>query len=385
MAIGELLQFNADPLMVNGPGLQPLSRMLHIALKACHQGEPCVCVSSSQPDMFIVEYENDYATLAAATAMLLAHEAPVDSRCAAGHTPLILLMQCFLYDDPARLVAQSQGALRAVETLVARGANVNFTDSFQGTAATLIAMVCSRCFKERALRSDPALQAAFARFTDDLLRFLLRSGLDPNHRTQRCSPFLRGGSGNALIEFVRLSELAETRGEFALVHAWLVTLLQWGADPDLEPYQSEPIICHSQSSIFLKKQGTQPVSLYLQKARERQQGSPGIGSGGPPSEDVVAGTRALLLLFYNAMEHRALYNCLHSSRGLARLHLPPDPRSPPAPDTFVATVHAMAESPRSLKQSARVSVYKALGRRVEERVDGLPLPWAVKQYLLDFS
>lgn len=380
MAIEELLQFNADPLMVNGPGLQPLSRMLHIALKACHQGEPCPCVRSSQPDMFIVEYQNDYATLAAAMEMLLEHEAPVDFKCAVGHTPLILLMQCFLYDDVTRVVAQAKDALRAVESLVHYGANVNFTDSFQGTAATLIALVCSRCFREHSLRSDPALQASFARFTDDLLRFLLSNGLDPNHRTQRSSPFLRGGNGNALIEFVRLAELAETKGEFSLVHNWLVTLLQWGADPDLEPYQSEPIICHSQSSIFLKKQGTQPVSLYLQKARERQ------NSPAESTEDVTSGTRELLHLFYNTMDHKALYDCLYSARGITRCHLlHTHSRLAPYTTSFVATIHSMAESPRSLKQIARVCVYKAMERRVVERVDCLPLPWAVKQYLLDFS
>ncbi|KAK7108264.1 serine/threonine-protein phosphatase 6 regulatory ankyrin repeat subunit B-like [Littorina saxatilis] len=380
MAIEELLQFNADPLMLNGPGLQPLSRMLHIALKACHQGEPCPCVRTSQPDMFIVEYQNDYATLAHAMEVLLEHEAPVDFTCAVGHTPLVLLVQCFQYDSVPRLVAQAKDALKAVETLVHYGANVNFTDSFQGTAATLVAMVCRRCFSEHTVRSDPVLQASFAQFTNDLLRLLLSNGLDPNHKTQRSSPFLRGGTGNALIEFVRLSELATTCAEFSLVYNWLLTLLQWGADPDLEPYQSEPIICHSQSSIFLKKQGTQPVSLYLQKARERQ------SSPSTSTENIAKGTRAMLQLFYNAMDHKALYDCLQSARGMAGFHvLDAHSLLYPHTDSFISTVHSMTETPRSLKQIARVSVYKALNRRVAERVDTLPLPWAVKQYLLDFS
>ncbi|XP_076444801.1 uncharacterized protein LOC143282850 isoform X1 [Babylonia areolata] len=380
MAIRELLQFNADPLMLNAPGLQPLSRMLHIALKACHPQDPCACVRSSQPDVFIVEYQNDYRTLTEAMGVLLEHEVPVDFTCPAGHTPLILLMQCFLFDSVVRIVGQAGDALRAVKMLVHHGANVNFTDSFQGTAATLVAMICRRCFTERSLRSDPALQVEYARFTDDLLCLLLRSGLDPNHRTLRSSPFPRGGTGNALIEFVRLSELAGTRAEFELVRRWMVTLLQWGADPDLEPYQSEPIICHSQSSIFLKRQGTQPVSLYLQKARERQ------SSRSEASAEMVEGACSLLWLFYNSMGHKPLYDCLHSARGMTRFQLL-DSHSALASnlDTFISTVHAMAETPRSLKQMARVSVYKALGRQVVRRVDHLPIPWAVKQYMLDFS
>ena len=64
MAIKELLRFNADPLLENKPGLQPLSRMLHIALKAVHLTNKAACVRSSQPDKFIVEYQNDYACLA---------------------------------------------------------------------------------------------------------------------------------------------------------------------------------------------------------------------------------------------------------------------------------------------------------------------------------
>lgn len=380
MAIRELLQFNADPLMLNGPGLQPLSRMLHIALKACHRQDPCACVQSSQPDMFIVEYQNDYHTLTKAMEILLEHEVPVDFKCVAGHTPLILLLQCFLFDSVTRIIRQSKDALAAVETLVRHGANVTFTDSFQGTAATLVAMICRRCFTERSLRLDPDMQASFAGFTDDLLRLLLRNGLDPNHRTQKSSPFPRGGTGNALIEFVRLSELVRTSREFDLVHSWMVTLLQWGADPDLEPYQSEPIICHSQSSIFLKRQGTQPVSLYLQKARERQ------SSPSEATEEMMEGACSLLQLFYNTMDHKALYDCLHSARGMTRFQLF-DTHSVHTShsDMFISTVHSMAESPRTLKQIARVTVYKALDRKVAERVDSLPLPWAVKQYLLDFS
>ncbi|KAK7483296.1 hypothetical protein BaRGS_00025463 [Batillaria attramentaria] len=380
LAIRALLEFNADPLMVNGPGLQPLSRMLHIALKACHRDDACPCVRTSQPDMFIVEYCNDYCTLAEAMNILLEHGAPPNFKCSVGHTPLILLMQCFLHDDVRSLASQAQAAVGAVETLILGGANVNFTDNGQNTAATLIAMVCRRCLTDPTIRGDAGLMAQFADFTDNLLRLLLSHGLDPNHTTARSSPFLRGGSGNALIEFVRLAELATTSRDFSLVLRWMRTLLQWGADPDIEPYQSEPIICHSQSSIFLKKQGTQPVSHYLHDARERQT-TPASGS-----EDVGHGIQALLELFYNSMDHKALYDCLHAARGISRLHLHESLAVGMTPkDNFLSMLHCMAETPRSLKQIARVAVYKALDRQVAAKVDELPIPWAVKQYLLEFS
>lgn len=380
LAIHALLAFNADPLMVNGPGLQPLSRMLHIALKACHCDDPCPCVRTSQPDMFIVEYRNDYSTLRQAMEILLEHGAPPDFKCSVGHTPLILLIQCFLFDDVFNLGSQTQHALEAVRTLIHGGADVNFTDSGQNTAATLLAMVCRRCLTDTTILNDVALQGTFADFTDDLLQLLLSHGLDPNHTTSRSSPFLRGGSGNALIEFVRLAELATTCTDFSLVQRWIRTLLRWGADPDLEPYQSEPIICHSQSSIFLKKQGTQPISHYLHDACERQNSAAAV------SLDVCEGLQALLELFYNSMDHKVLYDCLHAARGISRLHLQEALAVGAVPkDDFLSTLHQMSETPRSLKQIARVAVYKAMYRRVAEGVEELPIPWAVKQYLLEFS
>lgn len=375
MALKAILQFNADPLMLNDQGLQPLSRMLHIALKSCHRSDPCPCVSTSQPDIFIVEYQNDYATLAEAMEILLDHGAPSNFKCGVGHTPLILLMQCFLHDDFRSLTLQAKDALAAVETLIKHGANVNFTDVSQGTAATLIAMICCRCLTDSLAQHDKQLQVCFAAFTDDLLRLLLSHGLDPNYSTSRTSPFLRGGKGNSLIEFVRLANVAKEAEDFGFIHRWLKTLLQWGADPDMEPYQSEPVICHSQSSIFLKKQGTQPVSHYLHEARERQNLA---------SADISGGMCALLELFYNSMDHKVLYSCLHVFQGISRFHLHDLAiAGNNQQDDFLSTVQQMAELPRSLKQISRVAVYKALGRRIADKVDKLPIPWAVKQYLLE--
>lgn len=393
MAIQELLKFNADPLLENRPGLQPLSRMLHIAVKAVHHTNAAPCIYSSQPDRFIVEYQNDYSTLGQAMDILLQHGASVNFHCSHGHTPLLLLLMCFLLDDVRNLLSQREAAVRAVEVLVSHGANVNLMDKATGsTTATLLAKLCRRCLEEHTLRYDPGLQRDFAFFADKLLALLLSHGVQPNHRSEQIVPFLTGGNGNALIEFVRLSELATSSSEFDLIATWLVTLLRWGADPDLEPYQSEPIICHSQSSIFLKRQGSQPVSLCLQKARPGSQGVAAAVSGGSHLErEIVNGTRKLLYLFYNAMDHKPLHDCLQAAHSMTRFHhhrlhhhltltsgMDDD-------DTLLATVHAMAETPRSLKQIARVTVYRALYRQVAARVEHLPLPRALKDYLLHFQ
>jgi hypothetical protein len=300
---------------------------------------------------------------------------------------------CFLLDDVCNLLSQREAAVRAVEVLVSHGANVNLMDKVTGsTTATLLAKLCRRCLEEHTLRYDPGLQRDFAVFADKLLALLLSHGVQPNHRSEQIVPFLTGGNGNALIEFVRLSELATSSSEFDLIAMWLVTLLRWGADPDLEPYQSEPIICHSQSSIFLKRQGSQPVSLCLQKARPGSQGVAAAVSGGSHLErEIVNGTRKLLYLFYNAMDHKPLHDCLQAARGMTRFHHHPLHHhltltsGMDDDDTLLATVHAMAETPRSLKQIARVTVYRALDRQVAAKVEHLPLPRALKDYLLHFQ
>lgn len=373
-----MLQFNADPSLLNGPGLQPLSRMLHIAFKVCQTDNPCYCVRTSQPDLFIVEYQNDYSSLQQAIDILLSYGAAPNFQCDEGHTPLNLLLNCFLYDDPQNLVAQAQAALLAVRSLVSGGASIEVADGNQGRASILTAMICGRCFSSE-LRGKRTLQNELITFTEQLLGLLLSLGLNPNHTTNRTTPFMRGGSGNALIEFVRLADKAVCQQEFEAVKSWVRTLLQWGANPDIEPYPSEPIICHSQSSIFLKKQGTQAVAHYLCQANDRQV----VADDNP--QDISVGMLGILELFYNSMDHKLLYQSLTAGHSFARYHSTHSVFSGSQNDQFLSAVHMLAESPRSLKQMARVTVYKALNRQLARRVPRLPLPGALKQYLLQLT
>lgn len=52
------------------------------------------------------------------------------------------------------------------------------------------------------------------------------------------------------------------------VYDLTMTLLQYGADPNINISTTEPMICHSQSSVFLKKSsnqvtGLRPPSFFL--------------------------------------------------------------------------------------------------------------------------
>ena len=48
------------------------------------------------------------------------------------------------------------------------------------------------------------------------------------------------------------------------VYALTLTLLQYRADPNVHIATTEPMICHSQSSVFLKKSSHQVLYYYVQ-------------------------------------------------------------------------------------------------------------------------
>uniref|UniRef100_A0A0B7A141 SOCS box domain-containing protein n=1 Tax=Arion vulgaris TaxID=1028688 RepID=A0A0B7A141_9EUPU len=385
-AIQLLLEFNADPHLLNRPGLTSLSRMLHIGLKAVHQVDACVCVQTSQPDAFIQDYRHGYNSLARAMEVLFKFGSQANFACSVGHTPMILLLQILLYDDMTNVCNQHKQVLDALEVLLINGARPNISDGAQGTAYSLISAMCQRCFQTRYHDSDThsnpsqSLREQFANVINDILVLLLRYGLEPNYLTTKLAHHYCGGAGNGLIELVKLAGIAASSFEFELVEKWIRTLLQWGADPDLEPYPSEPIICHCQSSIFLKKLGTQPIGLYIHEVKDKE------------NLKNDAAVQRVLMLFYSSMEHMALHDSLNSMKSFIHLQSStatsgdiPVAGLCDGSTNFLMLVSAMCEKPRSLKEIARVVIYKSLQRQLAQKVNSLPLPTVVKRYLLDIS
>ena len=105
----------------------------------------------------------------------------------------------------------------------------------------------------------------------------------------------------------------------------------------------------------------------------------------------------ILLLFYNTMSHDTLHTCLSNTKSL--VHLRPrglnciSERRLLAGTSvsnfckgdidFLSMINTMAENPRSLKEIARVAIYKSLDRELAQNVEELPIPLIVKRYLLD--
>lgn len=95
-----------------------------------------------------------------------------------------------------------------------------------------------------------------------------------------------------------------------------------------------------------------------------------------PSQNFVA----LIMLFYFCMDHCPLFSCLkviftalHSGiisvKGTALLNV----------------IRELHSTPRTLKQISRVCIYKALKRCPGVHANKLPLPPALKDYVLNFE
>jgi ankyrin repeat protein len=367
-----LLSFNADPLIFDSLQLQPLNKLLHVTMKASRPHDLLECVQGCINSKYV--YRNDFTSLSRAIEILIENGAEVNTQCAIGHTPLILLIQTLLNTEVPDLVQQSDSILTACDLLLKNGAKCNYISEDKKTCCSLLAELAKKMLKRPAGRNvayveqDFELKKRYADLVNNILVMFLKHGLNPNYTTTKKSPHLSGGSGNGLIEFVRLTVCARNGDDFKMIHMWLRTLLQWGADPDIESYPSDPIICHSQSSIFLKKQSTQPMSHFIHEIKELQ----AIFELGHAEE--------LLLLFYKTMDHKVLHDCLSTASFMARFH----PMGATG-KSFLTLLTGMSEHPRSLKQMCRVSIHKAMNRRLAVSVDQLPLPNALKKYVLDIE
>ena len=237
---------------------------------------------------------------------------------------------------------------------------------FKKCNSSIVAKFAARYFTIPLSDDSEILREQFSELVCEVLKAHFMHGLNPNVLTSAKSQFLKGGTGNAMIEFVHLSKLAKCPSDFAVIRRWLTVILQWGGDPDVEPYQSEPIICHSQSSIFLRHQGTQPVGHYLHEMRDEDS----LYKDGYAEE--------LLMLFYHSMSHKELYDCLNSTRSMTRFH----PMGAVG-KKLLQILSSMSESPRSLMAISRVAIYKSIDRQLARKVPHLPIPNPLKKYLLD--
>jgi len=364
-AMQELLRYNADGNIVNDAGVTSVHRLLLLHDMLLCNDPVGLALESATPRE---HYKVDFNVLCQALSTLIQHGADMNVVTKPdGKSPLLLLLGMGLSMTAGRIAGCEAGLRTCLRVLLEGGAKPSLTPQHHSQVLSLLQLLGQRCLR----LTNTQHQADFAQFYKHVLGLLLLHGLNPNHCTHKrntLSSLAEGGSGNILLEVVKLIRVARQPSDLAMIHDWVLALLQGGADPDLEPYPSDPIICHSQSSIFLQPKGSQAVQHYMCELADFR---PLLTS--PQAQQ-------LLLLFYNSMAHCALYECLNTAKFLARF----DPHRAPS-GSFLTLVTKLSTQPRSLAQIARVSIYKSLDRRITERVPALPLPTAIKQYLLNFD
>ena len=359
-----VLTYNCDPNAVDKDGIDALHKMLFLF-------DMTISNITARGGIDNVHHHDafslDMSRLHAAMKILLKNGTDPNTACnnCLGNpcTPMTVLLQSALNLELTLLTHSADGYLQCLKLLCDFGANPNHQLPSQLMSVSLLASLGHKIITHRDIL-EKGVKTKAATFLNELLALLLKHGLDPNHSTNRCRRHLEGGSGNALVEFVRLSQYIRQPEDLKLVYNWVLTLLQWGANPDIEPYPTEPIICHSQSSIYLKPKGTQAVSHYMYGIQNFSR----YFEGGHAEQ--------LLSLFYNSMDHNQLFNCLNSCKFMSRF----DPNMMPS-SQFTTVLNRLSSEPRSLKQICRVTIYKSLDMQLMQRVDSLPLPNPLKRYL----
>lgn len=89
------------------------------------------------------------------------------------------------------------------------------------------------------------------------------------------------------------------------------------------------------------------------------------------------GFARIIRLYHLTMAHDELYTCLnilHAQTGMS-----------PTKSDLRSVIKALNSQPRTLKQMARVVIYSCIDRRPAIYASKLPLPSALKDYVLNFE
>lgn len=175
--------------------------------------------------------------------MLLQHGADANCMGRDGSVPLILCFTPLLNKGLLHLLTHSKKVsyLNCVRILCKYGANPNCS-YYRNTLTPLHVLVFSASEYITLTNSDK--QEAFD-FIRQVLIVLLQHKLNPNvDFSQR--------NQHILLALLDLVQNARSPSDLQYVYDLSLTLIQYGANPDVK-CATETTICHSQSSVFLKK------------------------------------------------------------------------------------------------------------------------------------
>lgn len=249
--------------------------------------------------------------------------------------------------------------LNCVRILCKHGANPNCSSRSNLTPLHVLVFTAS---ENIALNREEEKAQNFE-FIRSLLVLLLQYGLDPIVRfSQRTQHILQ-----SLMDMVQ-----NARGPSDLNHVYdlTLTLIQYGANPNINISTSESMtICHSQSSVFLKKSSNQILYYYVMLICRKEE----------LLLDPQQRFARIIWLYYFCMNHQELFACLKV------LYTQQTGLVPVRGSALCKLVRELYARPRTLKQICRVAIYVALGRRPGMHINKLPLPAQLKDYILNFE
>ncbi|XP_037082556.1 LOW QUALITY PROTEIN: ankyrin-3-like [Pollicipes pollicipes] len=243
-----------------------------------------------------------------------------------GSVPLMVCLVPLINKDPLQPLTTTMKIfyLNCVRILCKHGAEVNCSSRSNLTPLHVLMFTAS----ENIALSREAEKAQAFDFIRQLLVILLQHGLDPNVRfSQR--------SHHILLSVIDMVSSARSAADLGHVRDLTLTLLQHGADPNVSISTSnEPKICHSQSSVFLKKSSHQVLYFYIQRLIRREE----------LLLDPERRFERIIRLYYLCMDHSVLYSCLRLLHTQATLA--------PIKWQLASALRALQTNPRTLKQIA---------------------------------
>ena len=256
-----LLINNCNPNTLNDCGISALHKLI-MAFNYLMSNDPTGITIQTLP--LRENYKMDFSVLRRSMEVLLVNGACPDVATSSGRTSLALLLACTLDLDTAKTEELGPGFLDCLQLLCSHGAGPSCSLNTHAEIILCLTRYGHRCL----LQPDDETRNAMSAFFQQILTTLLRHGLNSNYRSNEFRRGLDSRSGNILVELVRLAQHVRSPDHLVHIYDWVLTCLQCGANPDVEPYPSDHIICHSQSSIFLKAKNSQPVNQYMYQIQD---------------------------------------------------------------------------------------------------------------------
>ncbi|KAG1665533.1 Ankyrin-3 [Nymphon striatum] len=277
-----------------------------------------------------------------------------------GSVPLMVCLVPLINKDPLHYLTHTKKVffLNCVRLLCKYGANPNCHSRSNLTPLHVLVFTASELI---TINGEDEKRDAFS-FITQLFVTLLQHGLDPNVRfSQRTE--------HTLLSLMDMVQNARVPSDLDLVYNLTITLIQYGANPDVSISPAEPMLqCNPSTKIFIKKSSNQVLYYYIQLILRKEELLEGA------SEHSFS---KLIWLYYYSMDHVSLYHCLKILHAQTKII--------PTRYSLYNLIHRLYSTPRTLKQIARVSIYSSLNKRPALYVNKLPLPTLLKEYLLHWT